>query len=89
VAPGTECLPALSPYTILHGTFEQQSNVPEGYYRDDRYVRASPLGRCKNNGQLKCVNDGQAFQVCDNGGWIAMGNVAAGTKCEDGEIVTA
>ncbi|KJX97568.1 hypothetical protein TI39_contig481g00037 [Zymoseptoria brevis] len=89
VAAGTECLPNLSPYTNLQGNFEQQSNVPEGYYRDDRYVRASPFGRCSNNGELRCANDGAAFQVCDNGGWVAMGNVAAGTTCSNGEIVAA
>ncbi|SMR42466.1 unnamed protein product [Zymoseptoria tritici ST99CH_1E4] len=89
VAAGTECLPNLSPYTDLQGNFEQQSNVPEGYYRDDRYVRASPFGRCSDNGELRCANDGAAFQVCDNGGWVAMGNVAAGTTCSNGEIVAA
>jgi hypothetical protein len=89
VAPGTECLPSLSLYTALNNGYTQQSNSPDGSYRDDRYVRSSALGRCTTHGDIRCVSEGKAFEVCDNGGWVSMGSVAPGTSCVDGEIVPA
>lgn len=85
VADGMECLPNLSPST----SGPQQGNTPQGYYRNDRYVRSRPNGDCRDEGALQCTNGGQGFEVCDQGGWVDMGSVAAGTTCQDGEIVAS
>lgn len=64
---------------------------PDGS-RDDRYVRARPLGDCSDDGDVMCVSEGDGemgFAVCDHGGWIDMGDVAPGTTCTAGEIVQA
>lgn len=66
-------------------------------------TRGSGDGFCEGaDGSLRCVdfegggaNDGggsiigQGFEVCDQGVWVYMGPVAAGTACRDGEIVAA
>lgn len=87
VAAGMECITFLSPNsggTSQHG---QQGLTPQGYHRDDRVVRARPDGDCSQNGAIKCTQNGQMFEVCDQGGWVNMGSVAAGTRCENGKIV--
>lgn len=90
VADGMQCLPFLSPMSSVGGTdqYGQQPSSPQGYYRDDRYVRAEPDGSCSTDGALQC-NGVMDFWICDQGGWVDMGPVAAGTECEDGEIVAA
>jgi hypothetical protein len=90
VAAGMECLPFLSPISSAGGTdqYGQQPGSPQGYYRDDRYVRARPNGNCNTDGALQC-NGVMGFWICDQGGWVDMGSLAAGTRCEDGEIVMA
>ena len=90
VADGMECLPFLSPMSSAGGTgqYGQQPGSPQGYYRDDRYVRARPDGSCNTDGALQC-NGEMGFWICDQGGWVDMGPLAAGTKCEDGEILAA
>lgn len=45
-------------------------------------------GPCTPNGSLFC-NGPNAFYMCDQGGLINMGPVAAGTKCENGVITFA
>ncbi len=75
VAAGMLCLPFMSTPPL----------------RDDRYVRARPYGSCPRDGELMCADagsgPGSAFWICDQGGWIDMGAVAAGTTCRDGAIV--
>lgn len=88
VAAGMECLPNLSPYTSSTSS-AQQGNTQQGYYRDDRYVRTRPNDDCSTDGALQCTNGGQGFEVCDQGGWVDMGSVAAGTSCQDGAIVAS
>jgi hypothetical protein len=56
-------------------------------YRDDRIVRAQPHGACDTEGVIRCVSDGAQFQMCAQGAWIAMGMVAAGTRCVNGKMV--
>ncbi len=58
-------------------------------HRDDRYVRARPDGDCDTDGSILCMSGGSEFAVCDNGGWVRMGAVAAGTACRGGVIVSA
>ncbi|TKA61478.1 hypothetical protein B0A49_10272, partial [Cryomyces minteri] len=89
VAAGTACLPFLSPYANGTSGYEQQADVAVGYYRDDRYVRAMPYGTCDDEGAIECR--GTEFLVCDMGGWVDMGSVAAGTVCtgSPGMIVAA
>lgn len=89
VAAGMECLPSLSPYNGQTEQYAQQGNVAKGSYRDDRIVRARPEGACDTDGSLQCTDGGQQFMVCDQGGWVQMGSVAAGTTCKDGKIVAA
>jgi hypothetical protein len=97
VAGGMECLPFLSPMSSSGGTasYGQEPGAPVGYYRDDRYVRYRPYGPCPVDGALQCANggvaasSGQEFWVCDQGGWVDMGMVAAGTECANGEIVAS
>jgi len=86
VAAGTQCLPFLSPNLGAH---KQQASTRSGFHRDDRIVRARPDGDCATDGALKCTDGGAMFEICDHGGWVAMGAVAAGTKCADGHIVSA
>ncbi|KAK4506888.1 hypothetical protein PRZ48_000621 [Zasmidium cellare] len=89
VAAGMECLPFLSPYNSQTEQYAQQENVAGGSYRDDRIVRARPDGDCDTDGALQCTDGGQQFMVCDHGGWVRMGSVAAGTTCSNGKIVAA
>ena len=89
VAAGMECLPNLSPYGGSSQQYAQQAQAPAGYYRDDRYVRARPYGDCSPSGAMRCTDGGSRFQVCDQGGWVAMGAVAAGTTCQNGQIVAS
>lgn len=86
VADGMMCLPNLAPYSSEINT-GQQALVPAGFYRDDRYVRSRPDGDCDRDGSLRCRNEGAEFMVCDHGGWVRMGEVAAGTICRNGNIV--
>jgi hypothetical protein len=88
VADGMECLPFLSPATSSTSS-QQQGDCPAGGYRDDRYVRSRPNGDCSTEGALQCTNGGQGFEVCDQGGWVGMGVVAAGTTCANGAIVVS
>lgn len=60
--------------------------APPGYFRDDQYVRARPYGSCYHDGDIKCIDDGYGWLMCDQGGWVDMGGVAAGTRCVDGHI---
>ena len=87
VADGMECLPYLSPYSSQTSQYSQQGAVPQRYYRDDRIVRARPDGDCSDDGSILCTDGGTMFDVCDHGGWVRMGPVAAGTTCENGQIV--
>jgi hypothetical protein len=89
VAAGMECLPFLAPYFASSEQYAQQNKSPQGYYRDDRYVRARPDGDCDTNGSLMCTDGGKSYSVCDQGGWVRMGSVAGGTVCRDGAIVGA
>lgn len=89
VAAGMECLPYISPYSNSTSQYAQQADTPTGYYRDDRYVRARPDGSCSDDGSIECANNGTTFLVCDQGGWVDMGDVAAGTTCENGAIVAS
>ncbi len=90
VADGMECLPFLSPVSSAGGTdqYGQQPGSPQGYYRNDRYVRARPNGSCSTDGALQC-NGVMGFWICDQGGWVDMGPLAAGTECSNGKIVAA
>jgi len=88
-ANGMECVTFLSPYSSSTNQYAQQANVPSGYYRDDRYVRARPNGTCTEDGALECVYGGSDFLICDQGAWVDMGSVAAGTTCQNGEIVAS
>lgn len=92
VANGTQCLPRSS------RLLEDGSNThdydplspgggPAGTYRDDTIVRARPLGACGLQGSVECLRDGKGWAMCDQGGWVDMGSVAAGTVCRDGHIV--
>lgn len=45
-------------------------------------------GPCTPSGNIFC-NGPTAFYMCDQGGLIPMGPVAAGTECLNGEIVRA
>jgi len=38
------------------------------------------------DGTIKCTDDGLGFEVHDQGKWVSMGRVSAGTKCENGVI---
>lgn len=89
VADGMECLPFLAPYSASNQAYAQQNKAPQGYFRDDKYVRARPDGDCDVDGSILCSNDGQEFEVCDQGGWVRMGRVAEGTSCRNGKIVGA
>ncbi|CAK4033560.1 Hypothetical predicted protein [Lecanosticta acicola] len=89
VAAGMMCLPWLSKYTGGNAQYAQQAHVARGSYRDDRVVRARPDGDCGSDGALRCTDGGRAFEVCDQGGWVQMGSVAAGTTCSNGAIVAA
>lgn len=88
VSAGMECIPYLSPYSSSTDSNGQQSMRPAGYYRDDRVVRVQPYGSCTNDGSIECQDGGQQFLICDQGGWVLMGDVADGTMCENGEIVS-
>jgi len=88
VSAGMECLPYLSPYASSTQQYSQQGQVQQGSYRDDRVVRARPDGDCNNEGAIMCTDGGQQFDVCDQGGWVQMGAVAAGTSCQGEEIVS-
>ncbi len=57
-------------------------------------------GLCSGDVPLRCVADASsggssssgcttAFEVCSQGVWIYMGSVAAGTVCQDGQIIAA
>lgn len=90
VSAGMECLPYLSPYTNDTSQYAQQAMAPNGYYRDDRVVRARPDGDCDDEGSIMCTDGGQQFDVCDQGGWVEMGAVANGTMCVgSGHIVAS
>jgi hypothetical protein len=89
VAAGMECLPFLTPYSASSEQYAQQNKAPQGYYRDDRYVRERSDGDCDKNGSLMCRDGGKSYSVCDNGGWVRMGSVADGTVCRDGAITGA
>ncbi|KAK0316543.1 hypothetical protein LTR01_000292 [Friedmanniomyces endolithicus] len=87
VAAGMMCLPNLTPSSSQTSQSGQQASTPQGYYRDDRMVRARPDGSCSVEGALECTNGGSSFDICDQGGWVQMGSVANGTTCENGQIV--
>jgi len=89
VADGMECLPYLTPYSTSSEQYAQQNKAPQGYYRDDRYVRARPDGDCDVDDSMMCTDGGQGFSTCHQGGWVRMGSVADGTVCRDGAIVGA
>ena len=87
VSAGMECISFLSPYANETSQYAQQALTPAGYYRDDRIVRARPDGDCNDDGSLQCIDGGQQFELCDQGGWVEMGPVANGTTCSNGAIV--
>ncbi|KAK5110225.1 hypothetical protein LTR62_006221 [Meristemomyces frigidus] len=91
VAAGMQCLPSLSRYGESDGSaqYAQQAQTPGGYYRDDKIVRARPDGSCSTEGAIQCTDGGSTFDLCDQGGWVEMGPVAAGTTCENGGIVSS
>ena len=89
VSAGMECIGFYSPYSNETSQYAQQAMAPDGYYRDDRIVRARPDGDCDDEGSIQCTGGGQMFDVCDQGGWVQMGVVANGTVCENGEIVVS
>lgn len=89
VAAGTMCVPNLSPYSSQTDQYAQQADAPSGYYRDDRIAAAQPYGACSDEGSIECSDGGSQFLICDNGAWVLMGDVAAGTMCEDGQIVAS
>lgn len=89
VAAGMSCISFLSPYSSDNSEYAQQALTPNGYYRDDRIVRARPDGDCSSPGAILCRDSGQQFDVCDQGGWVRMGPVAAGTVCQGGQIVAS
>lgn len=89
VSAGMECITFLSPYSSETNRYAQQALTPNGYFRDDRIVRARPDGDCDDDGSLKCIDGGQQFEICDQGGWVLMGPVANGTTCVNGEIVAS
>jgi hypothetical protein len=86
VAAGMACIPSLSP---LPAGLGQQSGAPTGYYRNDQYGRARPNGGCSPDGSIGCLRNGAGWEQCANGGWVDMGAVAAGTTCQNGQIVNA
>lgn len=43
-------------------------------------------GACSEDGAIVCDPDGQSFSICVNGLLTFMGQVAAGTVCQDGKI---
>lgn len=88
VADGMTCLPFLSPLSSATVSYGQMPGAPQGFFRDDRYVRARPDGSCDVDGALQC-NGSSDFWICDQGGWVDMGSVAEGTVCQSNEIVAA
>jgi hypothetical protein len=84
VAAGMMCLPRVEP---MSGGMEQQPGAPAGFYRSDIYVRDRPFGDCSPDGSIGCRDGGMSWMVCDQGGWIDIGPVAAGTECVNGNIV--
>jgi hypothetical protein len=89
VSAGMECITFLSPYSSQTSRHPQQGLTPNGYFRDDRIVRARPDGDCDHNGSIKCTDNGAMFEVCDQGGWVNMGSVASGTTCSNGAIIAS
>lgn len=89
VSSGMECVPNLSPYSTSTEEYAQQADTTTGYYRDDRIVAAQTYGTCSTDGELECTDSGDEFLVCDDGAWVMMGAVAAGTTCDDGAIVAS
>jgi hypothetical protein len=63
VAAGMECLPFLTPYPSSSEQYAQQNKAPQGYYRDDRYVRERPDGDCDKDGSLMCTDGGKSYSV--------------------------
>ena len=49
----------------------------------------SPRSSCANDGALSCGSGGGTFFLCSKGVLVDMGNVTAGTVCENGVIVAA
>lgn len=86
VSDGMACLPNLSPYSSSTSQYAQQADAPSGYYRDDRIARSQPYGSCSVDGSLSCDGPSQFF-ICDQGGLVLMGAVAAGTTCTNDKIV--
>ncbi|KAL1297554.1 hypothetical protein AAFC00_006122 [Neodothiora populina] len=86
VAAGTECFPNTSPYSSSTKQYAQQADAPSGYYRDDRIAASQPYGSCTSDGAIQCSGSDQ-FLMCDHGGWVMMGSVAAGTTCSNDKIV--
>lgn len=89
VSDGMMCFASLSPYSGQTDQYAQQALTPAGYYRDDRIIRDRPLGDCDADGALTCTDEGQGFAICDHGGLVDMGDVAQGTRCEDGRIIAS
>jgi hypothetical protein len=86
VAEGMACIPALS---VLPQGMAQQPGSPSGYYRNDEYGQARPLGSCSPDGSIGCLRNGNGWMICDHGGWVDMGDVEAGTICENSGIIGA
>jgi hypothetical protein len=85
VADGMQCIP-----TLTSGEGESQMpGAPAGYYRNDQYGRARPLGGCEPEGSIECLGDGSTWAICYHEGWVNMGPVAPGTRCVGGTFVLA
>lgn len=89
VSAGMECITFLSPYSNQTSQYAQQALTPNGYFRDDRVVRARPDGDCNDDGSIKCTDNGDQFELCDQGRWVEMGIVANGTTCSNGQIIAS
>lgn len=63
--------------------------VAAGTYCDQSQsrIRANNDGDCEPDGSLQCGPSGNTFFICDQGGLINFGSVAAGTVCSNGTIV--
>lgn len=64
-------------------------STADGTVCDDGQIMRDDDGACTPNGALVCGSNNFTFYLCDQGGLIDMGPVAAGTECINGEIVNA
>jgi len=72
--PTGDSTPALAPNPATNGTTPTSA--------DDGEAGAS----CSPDGAITCGAGGTTFYMCDHGTLVAMGSVAAGTTCSNGQI---